>query len=229
MPVSVQYFVWYFPSLTFPFSLVHLLLSPFLISYCFDSRFPLFCLHTHSHDASTVSPLCSLPVLVFLRPMPSTTIHSTPPTCLCCAYWLLTGMYLRLVIRHRISSLLLLFLLSAHHLAAITSFPMPAGSLFLKISCLRFIARKAWVRELPSYRSFFLLLSFLSVSEHAGDDTHSEHSFSLIFLFIVARYRCDTDGSIVRVMKRVRESCGHANSRRMGKSEKSSKKTTQRG
>ncbi len=77
---------------------------------------------------------------------------------------------------------------------------------------------------------FLFLFLCLSVCEHAGDDTHSEHSFSLIFFFIVARYRCDTGRSIVRVMKRVREPCGHGNSRRrMGKSEKSSKKTTQQG
>ena len=37
---SSQIHLWYFPSLTIPSSLDHFLLSPFMISSCFDSHFP---------------------------------------------------------------------------------------------------------------------------------------------------------------------------------------------
>src|SRR6266702_348244 len=60
---SAWYFVFRFPSLTIPLSLDHFFLSPFMTSYCFDSL--LFCLHFLSHDASTVSLLRSLPLLMF--------------------------------------------------------------------------------------------------------------------------------------------------------------------
>ena len=56
---------WYFPLLTIHLSLGHFFFSLFTISYCLAPASLLFCLHFLSHDASTLSPLRSLPVFMF--------------------------------------------------------------------------------------------------------------------------------------------------------------------
>ena len=56
---------WYFPSLKIHLSLGHFFFSLFMISYCLAPASLLSCLHFLSHDASTLSPLRSLPVFMF--------------------------------------------------------------------------------------------------------------------------------------------------------------------